>query len=728
MNQDMVKQYSFYELMSKEGMKIKIPIIQRDYAQGRENVKELRENFLNAIKKHLDKQKPLNLDFIFGTQKENHFIPIDGQQRLTTLFLLHWYLGWSADQKEHISKYLGENFSKFTYETRTSSKDFCKALVTKPLKKELDDRISKIIKDQEWFFLNWRHDPTISGMLNTLDSIEKIFDKPKAHYDALVSNDGALVSFQFIEIKDFGLSDQLYIKMNARGKPLTNFENFKANAESIFQAYDEANRKDCADWLTKNIDGKWTDLMWSALSDKSELVDHYFMNFLQTCLVNKYAITENSKIDSLRSLIGSRNTKFDFYLLEALKLNEFTPLEYSFRTLDVLCSESSQFKSLVSEDIIDDKQLIHSVLEYNLSYPKRIQFFALSNFLLDGKAPLHINEWMRFIRNLTENSRIETVEEFESALKSVDKLLIEAERILKHVADFSSGNFIGFSVEQSKEEVLKAKLLISDKDTWEKRIKSLENHPYLQGSIGFILEFSGIDKPESTNDKALERFDNYVLLFNALFKDDGIAMVDRHFLFERALLCQGDYLLTKGRNHSFLVNGNERDISWKRYLRSSRKKYLKQLMDTITPTTYLTDFQKQVNEFEVDDWRYFFIKYPEIIGQTGPNKLIRRNEYNENEILLLEKTQLNGAHREYYSYSILCELQEEGVEVEYQPGTNREYSSKYISSIDGEDIKVSYYPDGEYEGYWIESDKIEGGELVFDSHEEVLDYLRDLLS
>ena len=82
-----------------ENQQIQIPIIQRDYAQGRidPKVSEIREGFLSALVEALktsDNSNPLILDFIYGSTINNNslFIPLDGQQRLTTLFLLHWYL------------------------------------------------------------------------------------------------------------------------------------------------------------------------------------------------------------------------------------------------------------------------------------------------------------------------------------------------------------------------------------------------------------------------------------------------------------------------------------------------------------------------------------------------------------------------------------------------------------------------------------------------------------
>ena len=77
---------TFLELI--KDYKIIIPLIQRDYAQGREKEKNKAEKFLEAIKNGCESK--LNLDFVYGKRdKENKiFIPLDGQQRLTTLIML----------------------------------------------------------------------------------------------------------------------------------------------------------------------------------------------------------------------------------------------------------------------------------------------------------------------------------------------------------------------------------------------------------------------------------------------------------------------------------------------------------------------------------------------------------------------------------------------------------------------------------------------------------------
>lgn len=75
---------SFLELIAH--YRVKIPIIQRDYAQGRTDAKttEIRRNFLDEIVDALAgvNEKPLLLDFIYGSAEEGCFIPLDGQQKI----------------------------------------------------------------------------------------------------------------------------------------------------------------------------------------------------------------------------------------------------------------------------------------------------------------------------------------------------------------------------------------------------------------------------------------------------------------------------------------------------------------------------------------------------------------------------------------------------------------------------------------------------------------------
>jgi uncharacterized protein with ParB-like and HNH nuclease domain len=125
---------SFPEILHNS--KLVIPIIQRDYAQGRldHKTQRIRKDFLDAIfgilqirTSNQSNAQNLELDFIYGfnTKDENSsiFSPIDGQQRLTTFWLLWWYVA----AKEQVTDKIF--LANFRYETRHSSTVFCEQLL-----------------------------------------------------------------------------------------------------------------------------------------------------------------------------------------------------------------------------------------------------------------------------------------------------------------------------------------------------------------------------------------------------------------------------------------------------------------------------------------------------------------------------------------------------------------------------------------------------------------------
>lgn len=243
---------------------IEIPMIQRDYAQGRTDKKSnsIRNKFLNDIHNKLFEfqktslSKPLELDFIYGYISDDKFIPLDGQQRLTTLYLIHWFVCF----KDGVLGNYVDQFNKFTYKTRVSSKDFFEELnkvenVTKLeiiYKKGIENNnLIDVIKDQSWFQVAWTNDPTIQSVLVVIEEIQSLFDD--INFNTILKN--REVVFYLLNINVYGLSDSLYIKMNARGKPLTDFENLKASIEGILKETSQ----DLGLQFSKLVDNEWLD-------------------------------------------------------------------------------------------------------------------------------------------------------------------------------------------------------------------------------------------------------------------------------------------------------------------------------------------------------------------------------------------------------------------------------------------------------------------------------------
>lgn len=282
---DNLKKYSFNDLL-KQG-KLRIPKIQRDYAQGRrsQHVDEIRKVFVHTLMLVVKGKRPsTELDFVYGSNQNNAFEPLDGQQRLTTLFLLHWMMGVElnvpGDKKQSI----------FTYETRNTSKEFCDELVqhnaiqfineASDNKKHNDedregkedkkpDLPSLVIKGRDWFKWEWKYDPTILSMLVMIDAIYSEMEEWTMDLSIYREN-LKHITFNLLDLGEFGLSNELFIKMNARGKQLSDFDNLKSTLEEELHIQQKetnehgislASPEDEDHWRTL-MDGAWIDFFW----------------------------------------------------------------------------------------------------------------------------------------------------------------------------------------------------------------------------------------------------------------------------------------------------------------------------------------------------------------------------------------------------------------------------------------------------------------------------------
>ena len=234
--------YTFIEFI--QNYSIRIPLIQRDYVQGREYTDEKklekRQEFIRLLMDALKDGKVYHVDFIYGSPVQNQksgtgksfFIPLDGQQRLTTLFLLHWILISKSTRDESDKIELLSKIGDFSYETRLSSAAFCTKLTSNLIPELENGNVKKVISDQPWYSSDWDYDPTICNMLSMLEAMNTMLEcKYKSFIDIMLDNalsTDSSITFDLLDMKEYALTDGLYIKMNARGKELTNFEHWKA--------------------------------------------------------------------------------------------------------------------------------------------------------------------------------------------------------------------------------------------------------------------------------------------------------------------------------------------------------------------------------------------------------------------------------------------------------------------------------------------------------------------
>lgn len=515
------KVLNFYSLLDKQ--EIEIPIIQRDYAQGRKDKKDLRQNFLMAIKDSLDNLKPIKLDFIYGSTINGKFQPLDGQQRLTTLFLLYWYASLICNENDSAIR---KKLSKFSYETRISSREFCNSLINNSI--TIDKKgasIKEQIIDASWFFLSWKKDPTIDSMLRTIDDIHSLFFGMDALWNSLIQDD-CLVSFYYVELENIGLTDDLYIKMNARGKLLTPFENFKASFKKHISEKGWENDKDINDHFLFKIDTCWTDFFWAEFK-RNYSVDDSFMRLISVIAMIRNSLEKSEDrlhvIGNLHEFPNSIKSSFFSeksyqYLYNCLNVYYLTDSQGISLDLNFPLWRHQPKKSILSE-IVYEEGAYSTSERGRVSYSLKVLFYAQTEYLLRSEKfeENAYSDWMRVIRNIVsrgdtdrEGKRpdvIRSPQTFDGAINLVNELAMGCENIYEYL---SSKVELGstFSKGQIDEERKKAEIIIKRPDL-KPLIFATEDNELLRGKIDFVFYCMDYDNNvDNLNNVLLEQIKN----------------------------------------------------------------------------------------------------------------------------------------------------------------------------------------------------------------------------
>ena len=583
---------------------IEIPIIQRDYAQGRKNseVERIRQRFLDAIFQAITNDKHITLDFVYGdvskkgeNRKEIFVLtPLDGQQRLTTLFLLHWYIA----KKENVNIKECEFLSHFSYTTRFSSRDFCQELA-KYTPDFSQEKISENIKDQSWYPYEWKNDPTIQSMLVMIDAIHEKFKNHQNLWEVLVIREN--ITFYFLPLTEMGLTDDLYIKMNSRGKPLTIFEHFKAEFEEIIKEHSEELSKE----INHKFDIEWTDMLFPFRGDNNIIDDEFmrYFHFIGDILCYKLGIDSEKDEFKLANLLYGKNSENVKENIELFKKSfdcwcGFDIADFFNQFFSKQTYESNKVK-LYQDDLNIFRECCDNYGEYsgrNRKFPltKILLLFSINTYL-QNKDKISEDDFrrrIRIIRNLIWNSSDEIRDE------RMKTLLSESENIIltSNIPTSERGD-LGYNVRQKEEEIKKMEWLKTNAQM-EDELFHLEDHTLLKGCIAII----NLDNHKN--------FEKFRLLFNVCEKD----------LINRALLTIGDYSQFIGWRWQI---GAKNESVWIDLFHPTKQR---QRFDETTKTlnTLLSKFdelsitnenlEQLINEYlnnpdTKKDWRYYLVKY-----------------------------------------------------------------------------------------------------------------------
>jgi len=633
---------------------IEIPLIQRDYAQGRkgESVERIRADFLDAISVAvMPGGTAISLDFVYGDVENGTFYPLDGQQRLTTLFLLHWYLAWRAHEPNQ-----SQPWTKFTYATRPGARLFCERLA-KSQPPAGEKCLSEWLTDQDWYFYTWEHDPTIQSMLVMLDAMHQRFcsvsdEDCTVAWQRLTGTQDPAVSFHVLPMKANGLTDDLYIKMNSRGKPLTAFENFKAHFEDMLRT---AHPKEKIKYFADKVDTAWSDTLWPYRGEDN-LIDDKFMRYFrfvtEVCAwLGDVSFDNETRTDDLAEKVyGKNNTNSSEhleFLFEAFDIWHQKDIKAEFESI-FTATPSVETDPLILFNAFDNAPdgespvdlfaaccRLYGKSQWTFAHTLLLYAMLLSRIHNISNFPRQV----RILRNLIEASDIRR--------DNMHKLLPDVKRV---VVDGMLQGVTAFDSEQIANENDKAALLEKEPVLLQDTLYRLEDHTLLRGClVAFDLNLS------ITPDIFMKRAEAFHTFF-----DDSSCWEE----LTGALLAIDDYSRKKNRwtGYHFSDFGVLKgETPWRRLFKGNKEQRLvntlmKLLDEFVAANNNLTclqtiqqDFLQQCEMSKKMDWRYYLVKYPAMREGSSGRYAVSSNGYS---ICMLNKWAMNSNYRDPYLLAV----------------------------------------------------------------------------
>lgn len=695
---------------------IYVPEFQRNYLQGddsNESIKYKRDRLLDDIFDSIKSQsKSIDLGFIYGRVEDSYkrklFYPYDGQQRLTTLYFLYLLIYFKFKNYDEIDSIK----EKLSYQTRISTNRFIESFLSWILDSKEKDNIYNdfwnkdgkdlkgFIMSQDWFMMTeWNYDVSIINMLSIIVEISGRIKKNLGDKTGIVNfidkDENNPFQFDFIYVDDISKSDDLYIKINARGKALSPFENLKSDIDEYWNNEDKT-----------KLDAEWTEYVWNQLDvndkNKEKSFDNSFYNLLSNIFYLQYLVGLGKNNINDKILIEIEN-KYKKRIVDkewiTPKLCCDSPYQMISSFLDAM---TGSFKSIKGEQIESVNRKIFGLGDYQnnngqnkmeradlfeifVYYYSVSSLFKKNDMELTNKRNL-LNEIETVTNRIIENQRpyLDSPTNLVKALKSVKVLIdnsIESHGVYKFFLsidnDAKEQIKKGLMKEQVEEEILKAKLIDKDSryvDLFDKSYKELKNKCQL-GFIFYLIKDNNDLSKIRVEDVSYESFEE-TLKQIIFIQNFIIGEFTNYELLLRAILAKakGSFFWERRNNLlSFPLLNNDRDISLHTFLNcySSNNpedvKYKFNLLDGLREVLNLFDPNKDnieevlkriIEDYKKEDskpWYKFFVIYDGVFKQCRNGNIYY---YSDKYVLLLDKKFRSGHWCEYYTFALYKALDE----------------------------------------------------------------------
>lgn len=611
-----------------------IPSYQRGYRWSETEVVRLLDDIYQNGKKNYCLQP------VVVRKKEDQYELIDGQQRLTTLYLIYKYM-------KNVNPFFNEPAFTLSYQTRDQSEEFLKTLdMTKQ-----DDNIDF------WF---------IAKAYNTIKEwFEQDLQIRVMHIFEYLKEDVKIIWYEVGESED---AISLFTRLNIGKIPLTSAELVKAmflsrdNAENMRREKQEEislqwdgierelHNESLWFFLTNSVKGEYQtriDLVLDLIAGKDESTREKYYTFFRFDELRKEVSLDDiwKKIYQTFLTLKGWYEDHDLYHRIGYLITSGTSLHKIF----ALSKDKKKSEFNESLDELIKKSVAISGNYAELSYEKSLDYKRISTLnrivllyaitiYLQHQNEVTYSDFVRRIRivnNLIQNSEDEVSDRQDrnripAILQAVDAI------VLTGVIDDSIE--INFNVNQIQEEKKKIEFLTQNPDCTDE-VFELEDHNMLKGQIGII----GLDN--------LSLGSRFSSLFACSWDKIDCALMTlgnygqqernkwRYQFASKSLQYAWDELFHKSANagfentHTILVE-----------LLKSKESFDDGILDGI-----ISAFLAQCEKDNLYPWNYYYVKYP-VFRPGSYGKMSNDDVVNKPYMFSVMQTKTQWSQNTYMPY------------------------------------------------------------------------------
>ena len=615
--------YKLADLFAEDN-KIIIPDLQRDYCWGTtfdKDGKNLVERFIENITDNKDKE--LNLGLLYGYEAPlGHIQLCDGQQRITTLFLL---LGMLNRKSNDVFRRLliseteeNDDWEPYLqYAIRESSLYFLSDLTRFFFIENKDVAVSEI-RRQPWYFKDYDLDPSIQSMIAAMEKIETIINEKNIDCATFGKYIIGNLSFLYYDMENRTKGEETFVVINTTGEPLSATQNLKP----LLIGRQKERQDECAQkWE------QWEQFFWKNRG-KNDTADNGLKEFFRWIMLLDLDVESNE----FKQIQKDGTYKFDLENIEFDKIDNYFEIVSNclFGEKDAVYPNN---KDWLSPDIDGNSQVVWfrflTVLEYINRFP--------------NATVREIRRVRMFFRNLALVPNV---------TKAISEVLPEAIRVIKKIpyADICSILDLESVKKSLLTEETKTKLEIyrnaENRDEIEESFWKEEEYALWSGEILPMIEWATIDGKFDYN-----LFNTYRDKFDKVFHDN-LEYEDLD-VTRRALLTRDlkDYPRKfKGyTNWSFAWDYED----WKALINDNVDKFKSFLDELDINDIYAAQYQMIENNSSGKDFDEF-VKIPELLKYCEQKKI----QWWGDDLgwTLIKGDRASGEHANLKSYRLYLEL------------------------------------------------------------------------